>query len=355
MLFGKNSLGWLKMDLKKYNVRTDLAYEAVEPNLKKYSNEVVNEEEIFKNIKITKTVVSENVSQEINKKPGIYYLVDLFNIDIHDTDQNRAAEDALTKVLKSLLSFEGIDTSKKGLVVGLGNVNVTPDSLGPIVIDNVIVTRHMFMLGEDVSEGISNVSAIAPGVMGNTGIETADIIRAIIEKIECDYVIAVDALASSNIMRVNKTIQLTNTGISPGSGVGNRRKELSRDVLGIPVIAIGVPTVVDAVTITANTIDFILRYLNKKTQEGFRPSDSIVLNEEVDLTAEKLPSKEYTKEFLGEFGNLTDEQKASLIHTVLTPNGLNMMVTPKEVDIDIEDLSKIISSAIDRSLHTIVN
>ncbi len=343
------------MDLKKYNVRTDLAYEAIASQQSKFAHEAINEEQVFKDIKITKSVVSENLADEIGKKPGIYYLVDLFGVDIHDTDQNRNVEDSLTKVLKELLTFEGINIQSKGLVVGLGNVNVTPDSLGPIVIDNVIVTRHMFMLGEEVSEGISNVSALAPGVMGNTGIETADIIKAVIDKIEVDYLIVVDALASSNIMRVNRTIQLTNTGISPGSGVGNRRKELSKDVLGIPVIAIGVPTVVDAVTITSNTIDFLLRYLNKKVEVGDKPSDSLVLSEETNFHETSLPSEAYAHQFLGEFGRLNEEQKANLIHQVLTPNGLNMMVTPKEVDIDIEDLSRIISSAIDRSLHTIVN
>jgi spore protease len=343
------------MDLKKYNIRTDLAYEAVDSQQLKYSNEVINEENIFKKVKLTKTVINENVGKEIGRKPGQYYLVDIFNVDIHDTDDFRNIEDALTMVLKEVLASEGINLSSKGLVVGLGNVNVTPDSLGPLVIDNVIVTRHMFMLGEDVSEGISNVSALAPGVMGNTGIETSDIIKAVIEKIGVDYVIAIDALAASSISRVNRTIQVTNTGISPGSGVGNKRKELSKETLGIPVIAIGVPTVVDAVTITANTIDYILKYLNTKVTGGIKPSDSLVLSDKFDFKGAPLPNDEYKKEFLGEFGRLTEEQKASLIHSVLTPNGLNMMVTPKEIDIDITDLAEVISSAVDRSLHTIVN
>jgi len=341
------------MDLKKYNVRTDLAFEAI--NSSDVPNNSINQEEEFRGIKINKTVIDESMSAKINKKPGIYYLIDLFGADIHDTDQNRAIEDATTRVLKELLKMEGIDITKRGLVVGLGNVNVTPDSLGPMVIDNVIVTRHMFLLGEPVSEGISNVSALAPGVMGNTGIETSDIIKAIIEKVDIDYLLVVDALASSNIMRVNKTIQITNGGISPGSGVGNKRKELSKEVLGMPVIAIGVPTVVDAVTITANTIDYLLRYFNHKLNTPERASDKLVFSENMDLRNIEIPNKDYTKQFLGEFGILSEEQKISLINSVLTPNGLNMMVTPKEVDIDIEDLSRIISSAIDRSLHTIVN
>ena len=144
-------------------------------------------------------------------------------------------------------------------------IMLPPDSLGPVVVDNVMVTRHMFLLQpESISEGVRNVSALAPGVMGTTGIETSDIIQSVIDKIKVDYVIAIDALASRSIHRVNKTIQITNTGISPGSGVGNKRKELSKDTLGIPVIAIGIPTVVDIATITYDVIDFVLRYLNYK-------------------------------------------------------------------------------------------
>ena len=144
---------------------------------------------------------------------------------------------------------------------GAGNINVTPDSLGPIVIDNVIVTRHMFLLNpEEVSEGISDVSAIAPGVMGNTGIETYDIIEAVVKKINVDYLIVVDALAARSVARVNKTIQVTNTGISP-----LRRRELkkeTRETMYRPVIAIGVPTVVDAATIASDTLDLLLEPQN---------------------------------------------------------------------------------------------
>ena len=342
------------MDMSKYNVRTDLAAEAVDGAQIKNINDVINEEMDLKKVKIRKTIINEKAATEISRKPGIYYLVDISDTDIHDTDDIRNIEDALTKVIKELLQNENITINSKGLIVGLGNVNVTPDSLGPTVIDNVIVTRHMFMMGEEVSEGISNVSALAPGVMGNTGIETSDIIYSIIKQIEIDYIIAVDALASSSIARVNKSIQVTNTGISPGSGVGNQRKEISKEILNIPVIAIGVPTVVDAVTITANTIDYMLRYFNKNLEEGIKPSDSIIINDTVDYDKTSLPNERVTEHFLGEFGKLSDQEKYSLINAVLTPNGLNMMVTPKEVDIDINDLAEVISSSIDRSLHTIV-
>lgn len=340
------------IDLEKYSVRTDLAFEALDMTQVKHIDEIIDEEINEEKIKVRRTIVSENVAQEIGKKPGIYYCLDTSAISTHDHDDLLRCENVLTSIIKEMLRVEGITSKHRGLVVGLGNINVTPDSLGPLVIDNVIVTRHMFLINpDDVSEGISDVSAIAPGVMGTTGIETFDIIDAIINKINVDYVIAVDALASKSITRVNKTIQVTNTGISPGSGVGNKRKELSKETIKIPVIAIGVPTVVDAVTIASDTVDFLLKYFNSKINNSV---NKLVVGG-IDYENEDLPTDEYRKKILGEVGILSDSDKKELFYEVLSPNGYNMMVTPKEVDLDIEDLTTIISGAIDRSLHTIVN
>ena len=340
------------INLEKYSVRTDLAFEALDMQKVEHADEVINEEYNEEKIIIKRTVISKNVGEEIGKKPGIYYCLDTSAIKTHDHDDLAHCENVLTYVIKDLLKNEGITNKSRWLVVGLGNINVTPDSLGPLVIDNVIVTRHMFLLNpEEISEGISDVSAISPGVMGTTGIETFDIIDAVIKKINVDYVIAVDALASRSIARVNKTIQVTNTGISPGSGVGNKRKELSKETVGIPVIAIGVPTVVDAVTIASDTVEFLLKYFNNKINNK---ENKLVVNNQIDFNKESLPSDERRKQIMGEVGILGEEEKRTLFSEVLTPNGYNMMVTPKEVDLDIEDLSNIISGAIDRSLHTIV-
>jgi spore protease len=344
------------MNLDKFQVRTDLAFESLDLKQLQYANEVIDEEFEQDNLLIKRTVISENVGKEIGKKPGLYYVLDTQAIKTHDHDDLKKCEKALTQIIKDVMTVENITGKNRGLIVGLGNVNVTPDSLGPVVIDNVIVTRHMFILSPDeVSEGISDVSAIAPGVMGNTGIETYDIIESVVRKIEVDYIIVVDALAAKSISRVNKTIQVTNTGISPGSGVGNSRKEISKETMGIPVIAIGVPTVVDAVTIANDTIDLLLRYFNYKLSNEDRPSQNIIGPEKIDVSQVKLPDKEYRKEIFGEFGNLSNEEKIQLLQEVLTPNGYNMMVTPKEVDIDIQDLSEVISGAIDRALHAIVD
>src|SRR5699024_12575059 len=142
----------------------------------------------------------------------------------------------------------------KALMVGLGNWNVTPDALGTMTIDNVMVRNHLFGLEYDtVQEGYRPIGVVSPGVMVVTGMETSDIVLSLVDDFAPDFVIVIEALASRSIERINETIQLTDTGIHPGSGVGNQRKELSEETLGIPVMAIGVPTVVDAVTIASDT------------------------------------------------------------------------------------------------------
>ena len=180
-----------------------------------------------------------------------------------------------------------------------------PRCLGPLAVENLLITRHLFKLQpENVQEGFRPVSALAPGVMGITGIETSEIIIGVVEQSKPDFVIAIDALAARSIERVNTTIQISDTGIHPGSGVGNKRKELSQETLGIPVIAIGIPTVVDAVSITSDTIDFILKHIGREIKEGDKPSRSLVpagmsFGERKVLTDEDLPGEEHRNQYLG--------------------------------------------------------
>ena len=322
-----------------WNVRTDLAYDVVTRHKDYDIKDFFESYEEISGIPVYKNIIGTEASKVLNKQKGTYYTIDLTKIDFHDVNLCENVEHALADVLIKMLINLNLK-NKKCLLVGLGNINVTPDALGPYVMDNVIVTRHLFKMG-NISEGFSEVSAISPGVMGNTGIETFDIIKSVNDNIKADFVIVVDALASSSIARVNKTIQITDTGISPGSGVGNRRKELSEKTMGVPVIAIGVPTVVDAVTITSDAIDLVVKYLSKATNE-----------KKVHEPIENYEPTEETKEILmGQIGLLTEEEKKNLIKEVLTPNGYNMMVTPKEVDADIEDLSKIIATGLDMALH----
>src|SRR5690606_15896430 len=247
-----------------------------------------------------------------------------------------------------------------GLIVGLGNWNVTPDALGPMTVEKVLVTSHLFKLEhESVSEGYRPVGAVTPGVMGVTGIETSNIIFGIVEKFKPDFVIAIDALASRSIERVNETIQLSDSGIHPGSGVGNKRKELSKETLGVPVIAIGVPTVVDAVTITSDTIDYILKHFGREWREKDRPSKSLAPASmsfgNKKFTEEDLPDPDKRQTFMGIVGTLSDEEKRKLIAEVLTPTGYNMMVTPKEVDGFMIDMSHVIANGINAALQEAVD
>ena len=332
-------------DLKKWQIRTDLAYDEAIKQTKPIDGFYQEEKEI-NNVHVIKHVVNENVAETLNKAAGVYYTMDLKNIDFHDSKLCENVEKTLAIILTEIINDKNLQ-NKKCLLVGLGNINVTPDSLGPYVMDNVIVTKHLFDMN-NISEGFSEVAAISPGVMGTTGLETFEVIKSVVDKIQFDYLIVVDALASSSIERINKTIQITDTGIRPGSGVGNKRKEISLESLGIPVIAIGVPTIVDAVTISNDVIDYVLKYLNHMSKAN-EPKDKLIHTPQINEQTKT--NQKVNEELFGEFGKLSEQEKRMLIQDILTPSGYNLMVTPKEIDIDIEDLSKIIASGINIALH----
>ena len=270
-------------------------------------------------------------------------------LNIHDSKTIENVEKALASVLKNCLEENKL-LGKKAFVVGLGNENVTPDAIGPYVIDNTIVTRHL-AINNTLSEGFSNVSAMSPGVMGTTGIETYDVISTMSDKIGADFVIIVDALATNSIKRINKTIQITDTGIKPGSGVGNKRKEISYDTINKPVIAIGIPTVVDATTITVDTIQMVLKYLNLAMNNGTSKANNITMEPVKEDLTNSHPSNDTNVAFFGNFGNLSETEQRTLVEEVLTPQGYNLMVTPKEIDMEVEDLSKIIANSLNIALH----
>jgi len=359
------------IDLSKYSVRTDLAIEAremvlagrsvgQEENLSQIEGVIIKEKDVD-DIKISLVEVTKQGEQQLGKKAGRYLTIEVQGIRQQNTEVQQKVEEIFAREFAYFLEGSGIKKTNSCLVVGLGNWNVTPDALGPMVCENLLITRHLFQLQpENVEEGYRSVSALSPGVMGLTGIETSDIIFGIVEKTKPDFVIAIDALASRSIERVNSTIQISDTGIHPGSGVGNKRKELSKETLGIPVIAIGVPTVVDAVSITSDTIDFILKHFGKELKEGNRPSRALApagmsFGEKRKLTDEDLPEEEHRKTFLGMIGTLPDEEKRKLIYEVLSPIGHNLMVTPKEVDVFIEDMANLIANGLNASLHSQVD
>src|SRR5699024_1926798 len=345
----------------KFPVRTDLAVEAREMIVKeKAAGEdttgVNVEHREMKGIKIDHIVVNQQGSEQIGKKPGSYITIYADGVKKQDTKKQADAAQVVAKELEQLLQDHHVKQGDVGLIVGLGNWQITPDALGPMTVGKVLVTNHLFVLEhETVSEGYRPIAAVSPGVMGTTGMETSDIVFGVIEKLNPKFVIVVDALASRSIERINETIQLTDTGIHPGSGVGNKRKELSENTLGIPVIAIGVPTVVDAATITSDTIDYLLKHFGREWKEKDRPSKSLTPGGLSFGTRQfldtDLPDEERRQTFLGMVGTLTEEEKRSLITEVLSPVGHNLIVTPKEVDSFMEDMADLISKGINAALH----
>lgn len=346
------------IDLSQYSIRTDLAVEAATD--KKISG-VTSDVENIRGVKVTTTKVDQDGANEISKKQGEYITLEFQGLRDLDEEEEEVVREVFTEQLKKMMDSLGIQENHSCLVVGLGNWSVTPDAVGPEVIKDIIVTRHLFELQpESVSEGYRPVCAISPGVMGTTGLETSDVIKGVQEKAEPDFIIVVDALASRSIERVNTTIQITDTGIHPGSGVGNKRKDLSQETLGIPVIAIGVPTVIDAVTVTSDTIDFMLKHLGKSLNNRNAPSNALKLpgvsfGDNHSLNEEDLPDEKSRETFLGLIGNLDEDEKRELIHDVLSPLGHNLMVTPKEVDVFVGDVSKMVAIGINSALHDLGN
>lgn len=309
-----------------FSIRTDLAVEAKEI-YQKQNNEIPGvevQENVEGDIKITYVKVINDVGERMMGKPkGTYVTIDMPRFTHYDGE----TMDDLSRVLgKTLSTMIKIDDSMTALVVGLGNWNVTPDALGPKVVSKIMVTRHLKQLIPDqIDEGIRPVCAIAPGVLGLTGMETGEIIKGVVERVKPNLIVCIDALASRKMERVNSTIQIGNTGISPGSGVGNKRMEISEKTLGIPVIAIGIPTVVDAATMANDTIDMVLDEMIEQSQKG--------------------------GEFYNMLKSIDKNEKQRMIQDILNPYVGNLMVTPKEVDVVIDSVSKVIANGINIALQ----
>ncbi|HEY5524457.1 MAG TPA: GPR endopeptidase, partial [Clostridium sp.] len=305
------------------NVRTDLAIEArqiyKEENNDKDTDGIIVEEIEEEGTKITTVrILNEEGAKNKGKPIGNYITLDIPEFTAYDGELMDDVSKVLGKTLKKLVN---LSEDKLVLVVGLGNRKVTPDALGPKVIEGIMVTRHLkAIMPETIDDSVAPVAAIAPGVLGITGVETGEIIKGLVEKIKPDLVICIDALASRKIDRLNRTIQISDTGISPGAGVGNHRMQINEQSLGVKVIAVGVPTVVDAATIANDTIDLVLDDLIRQSEEG--------------------------KEFYNMLKKVDKDEKSLLIKEVLNPFVKDLVVTPKDIDLMIDSLSKIISNGI---------
>ena len=227
-----------------YNFRTDLALERREifrknNNLEEIDGIEIENKEIDPNLKVTKVdITNQNGEQAIGKPIGTYITIDIQKLRLAEEAEIQKSAEILSEELKEIIN-KHIESKDDILVVGLGNIYVTPDSLGPKVINDIDVTRHIIKyLPQYIDKNSRPVSAISPGVLGTTGIETLEILEGVVKEIKPKLLIVIDALASRSIERISSTIQLSDTGIVPGAGVGNTRKEISKNTLGIPVIAI---------------------------------------------------------------------------------------------------------------------
>ena len=259
--------------MDRYNVRTDLALEQRERFV---SDQIeipgVAVEETYDDmceVRVTTVrIETENGAAVMGKPVGNYITLEAPKMAEADESYHREISGKLMEVLEGCLPEK--EDGQSILIIGLGNRNVTPDALGPLVVEHLDITRHLvkeygkYALG---GEADRLVSAVVPGVMGQTGMETVEIVRGIVEETEPDFVIAIDALAARSVRRLNRTIQIANTGIAPGSGVGNHRNAITKETVGVPVIGIGVPTVVDAATIVGDSIE---EYVAKCRDEGMR-------------------------------------------------------------------------------------
>lgn len=335
-----------EIDMKHYNVRTDLVVDLFELDSDQ-SNIKISKDQV-ENIEITDIDILDE-DNSLNKKRGKYITISFQ--DVTDKENKKKVEEVLTSCIKRMLEHLNITYDKKGLIIGLGNIESTPDALGPKTVKKVLVTKYLFDTdGITVSSNYRNTSSFVPGVLATTGMESSDMIKGIINESKPDFLIVIDALASSSIDRINKTIQMTDSGINPGSGIGNNRKEISKDILGIPVISIGIPTVIEAIVLVSDTIQYMYKHLSYN-------KDNLNKNKLIPITSrdyskyEKELTKEEKQTFLGQVGLLSEEETKELIFEVLTPINYNMMVTPKEIDFLMEQLSDVIANSINCALH----
>ena len=333
-----------KIDLSKYNLRTDMVIDEKE-SIKEKIDEKYYEED---NIKVSLVKLGKN--NVLDKKEGNYLTIEYD--DITDTEYRKKVSKVFTSEFKKFLKKIGYNHNNKTLVVGLGNIKSTPDSLGPLVIEKIITTNHLRKLG-NLDSKYSVVSAFYPGVTGETGIETYEYVKGVLDRVKPDILIIIDALSSSSISRLNKSIQVSDAGIAPGSGIGNNRKELSKENLGVPVVVVGIPTVTSASTIVSDTIKYMIKNYAYNKELSSKKVSKFIINSVNYNKKEVIVTDEDKKNLLGLVGLLTEEELKKLIYEVLTPIGYNLMVAPKEVDFIIDKLSKILSEGINNSLHNL--
>lgn len=301
-------------------VRTDLAVEArdlVRERVGREPDGIISDEQTGEYCSaVTVRVTTPEAERLTGKSMGTYVTIECPDIRVSPKEAKDEVAKFLSSSLRSMLQSFGVTPDDEVLVAGLGNWNATPDAIGPMVVGKLLVTRHLSrVLPPEKRGGLRSVSALSPGVLGLTGIETAEIVASVVEKTRPKAVIVVDALAARNTSRIGTSVQIGNTGINPGSGVGNRRFGITAETLGVPVIAVGVPTVVDVTTIIMDVLEAI-----------GRGGDSNVL---------QLPP---------------DRMRQAVVN-MIGPDLSQMVVTPKEVDVIVEMMSTVVAGGMNTALH----
>ncbi|MBQ3054077.1 MAG: GPR endopeptidase [Clostridia bacterium] len=310
------------------SIHTDMAVEAHEyfSEKNKVPQGVKMNKRVFGGLCYTKISITDEEGEKYLEKPmGTYITLEAENLRGSDRESYKQSRNFLAKEIEMLLEKNNISPTDPVLVIGLGNWDITPDALGPKTVSSLFVSRHLFEhLPESMTENIRPVCALSPGVLGTTGIETLEIVKGITQRVNPKCVIAIDALVARSIKRLGTSLQISDSGINPGSGVGNHRKELSKETLGVPVISIGVPTVVDAATITENAFEGSVE----------------ILKESDNSNLFKMLS------------TLSSEDRKRLFSVALSEMTEDLIVTPKDVDEMISDLSEVIAAALNTGLHS---
>lgn len=313
------------------HLRSDLAIENAEMFHESEALQgvrIVEENGKISGIRVTRVTVENEIgAEQLGKAIGDYITLEVPELDQTDVSYHREITMEVVEQLKCLVP----ELHKKSiLVAGIGNREMAPDALGPMVADHLFVTRHLIQTygkESEITRGMGCVSALAPGVMAQTGIETREILVGAVKETKPDLLIVIDALAARSVKRLNKTIQITNTGIAPGAGVGNRRYGIDEESMGIPVIAIGIPTVIDAATIVNDTVGNLLAImdetknrLSERIWEGVAPFD--------------------------------EQERYQLVRELMDPEMMNMFVTPKNIDEIIVQMSYTLSEALNQICHS---
>ncbi|MDD4780279.1 MAG: GPR endopeptidase [Tissierellia bacterium] len=303
-------------------IRTDLAYEANESLTQKVRGVNLKTQD-FKHGEIIELVIEDEEAEKIiGKKKGRYVT---YETKTFKNMNNEIKDDVIEILAKSIKDISEIEREKI-LVVGLGNRKITADALGPRTVDKIKVTRQFFKAyNKEYDEDYNEVSILAPGVLGITGIETINTIIGVVEKIKPSLIIIIDALASRKMRRLCSVVQITDAGIEPGSGIGNMQGSLNKETIGVKVVAIGIPTVVDTATIVNDTIDMMEDALKDKTDD--------------------------VGQIMGILSDLEEHEKHAFIKEILNPLYGDSIVTPNGIDELIEILSDILAESINRAIH----